>query len=102
MGISLEGDKMSRYTVQTDVTEEIQKELEKATGTIFKVGKYELAYGYDHAIFYFYQFFDSNGEVYLEEDTLFEGLSGARLGSILKLFDCPSHHSMMCYLDMEI
>ena len=92
---------MSRWTKKVEITEEIQKELEKLTNTIFKIGKYELAYGYDHATFYFYQFFDSNDEIYLEEDTLFEGLSGARLGGILKLFDCQPH-SMMCYLDLEI
>ena len=102
MGISLEGDKMSRHTVQVEVTEEIQKELKEIINVDFKIGCYELAYGYDHAIYYFYQFFDKDGEIFLEEDSLFNGLSGARLGSILKLFDCPSHHSMMCYLDMEI
>jgi len=92
---------MSRYTMHVEVAEEIQKELKQITDVKFELEKYTLAYGYDHAIYYFYQFFDDNDEVFLEEDTLFEGLSGVKLGSILKLFDCQPH-SMMCYLDMEI
>ena len=89
---------MSRYIKHVKVTEEIQKQLREILDINFNPDQYELAYGYDHALFYFYQFFDKEGEIFLEEDGLFDKLTGQKLGSMLQLFDCQPH-SQMCFLD---
>jgi len=88
---------MSRYTKRIIVTEEIKKDLSDLNVEL-EVGKYELAYGYDHAVFYFYQFFNESGEVVCEEDTLFDKLHNSKIGNILYLFNCPQ--AVSCFLDV--
>lgn len=91
--------KMSRYSKNVFINAEMSKELEKISVKI-EWGEYKLAYGYDHAVYYFYQFFKGD-EVVTEEDSLFNGLMGTKLGRLLDIFSCNKEHSAFCYLDME-
>jgi hypothetical protein len=90
--------KMSRYSKSVFINAEMSKELEKISVKI-EWGEYKMAYGYDHAVYYFYQFFKGD-EVVTEEDSLFNGLTGLRLGQLLDLFQCKQHANF-CKLDME-
>lgn len=43
-----------------------------------------LAYGLDHALGWFFQLFDANEEILIDEDTMFTGLSESRLVDLIR------------------
>lgn len=73
------------------------------------VSEWEVSYGFDHACMYFIQFNkvtidDFEGEECVDIDYLFDSLSGAETGYLLKKF-FPKNmmvgsHSDMAYLDL--
>lgn len=92
---------MSRYNTNVNVSEETLLQASQLEINIPAVeGTYELAYGYDSSMGYFYQFFDENEELLIDEDGLFTGLSGANLGSLLSLFSLNKSHADKCFLDL--
>jgi len=92
---------MSRYQIsQIYIDDKLKSELQGVLPEL-EVGVYDFCYGYDHAVFYFYQFFDGNGELPIDKDGLFNGVTGAELGTILKALGL-NKHSTLCFLDLEI
>ena len=75
------------------------------------VSEWRIIYGFDHACGYFFQFEkitidDFEGEQLVELDYLFNGLSGAEFGYVLKQFSDGTDstinlHATYAYLDVE-
>lgn len=62
-----------------------------------------VAYGFDHAVGYFYQEYDNeNDDPVIDVDSLFHGLTGVRLAEYLKNTTANSDHIRKCILDLEI
>jgi len=60
-----------------------------------------VAYGLDHALGWFCDSFDAQGEIIKEECTLFTGLGRAKLVTILKTTDAPKAHISAIALDLD-
>ena len=61
----------------------------------------KIAYGFDHAVGYFFQEFDAEGEITVDEDSLFHGLTN---GPLLERLDgiegIPDEHLCLITLDL--
>lgn len=88
---------MSRYTILVvpvpPALVDIMQEFVPAQPAV-PANAYNIAYGYDHALGYFIDFIRGKGDdEVIELNSLFTGLSGGMLGTILGWYeDVPKQH----------
>lgn len=61
-----------------------------------------VAYGFDHALGYFYTRYDGEGEVVEDHDTLFSGLTHGKLLGLLEGVPIPEEHRSLIALDLPV
>ena len=67
---------------------------------IIRSGSKKVAYGFDHAVGYFYQEFNADGECVVDRDSLFSGLSNSEFAELLKKNGAKSQHIHCAVLDL--
>ena len=111
---------MTRYNLYTKIDESIYKNIyencrHEVTKKIPTKGEWNFVYGFDHACGFFLQLFplDEMAEFELEDingfpesecinlDSMFDYLTGAELGFMLKLFNGNQEHIDMAYMDLS-
>ena len=104
---------MSRYFAGTikleeqtlsEIEENVKMNIYNKILELGFVSKWEVSYGFDHACMYFIQFNkvtidDFEGGQCVDIDYLFDSLSGAETGYLLKKF-FPKNHMIISHADM--
>jgi hypothetical protein len=67
----------------------------------------EIAYGYDHALGYFFQIFETDektGEemAVMDECSTFTQMTNGRMGELLEAYDCSPEHLDLVMYDLPI
>lgn len=89
---------MSRYALYIDITIEMIDKINEDFPILLLPGTYTVNYGFDHAIGYWIDFDDNNSDddelPVLELCSMFDGLTGHKLGMILSVI-MPNANSMI-------
>jgi hypothetical protein len=91
----------SNHTARTSRGERpCRKEGPISRYTISLPGR-KVAYGFDHALGYFFQEFDAEGEIVVDEDSLFADLNNGRLLERLDGIEgIPEEHTFLIASDL--
>lgn len=108
---------MSRYSVLDvqfkDIYPTLVNEGEWKETWLPKKGLFKVVYGFDHATFYFVQFYPideaakketkrvTNRTECFNIDTISHGLKGIQLGFLLKIINADEAHAIACVLDSQ-